>query len=152
MDGSSIVAIVASVALGVSLILMLKKQVIDPEVLTGTAEVLQGLPVQEGSGVFGLLLKYAATAVLTVEQLVQTGKIGKTDEERKTEALDIVRKAAEVDGIEYGEKEEIIASACIEAKVQQLPRNQPVSGEGVPVNLIVKNEAPGDIKAPPDAE
>jgi len=125
MDGSTIIAIVVSIALAIALILLYKRQAIDGETLSGTAEMIQQLPIQDVNGIFGIILKYAATAVLTVEQLVKTGKISKDDASRKDTAMNIVQSAAAVDNVPFGAAESEIASYCIEAEVQKLPRNQP---------------------------
>ena len=73
---------------------------------------------------FSQILEYSKTAVLTVQQLVKTGIINKDNEARKKAAMDIVEAAAKVDGLEYTEAEREVASACIEAEVAQLPKEQ----------------------------
>ena len=124
---STFIAIVLGVLLVIALLLLYKKRMIDGEVLSGTAEMIQQIPIPEGNSIFSLILKYCATAVLTVEQMVKVGKVNKDDTSRKQAAMDIVKTAAKVDNIPFGEEEEKIADAGIEAEVNQLPRNQPPS-------------------------
>ena len=146
MDMWGVVSVILSLALGIALILMVKHQKINGETLEGVSTLMEALPVVEGNGTFDLIAKYAKIAVQTVEQLVKTGKIGKSAEERKSAALDIVKQAAEVDKIEYGKNEGMIASACIEAEVQQLPRNRIVIiGEAI-------EELHGEEEAEPEED
>ena len=172
MDISNILYLIFCVLLGVALVLLIKYRKIDKETLSGVASVLEALPNTEGSSVFDLIYKYSKMAVLAVEQLVKSGKIGKTAEERKSAALDMVKSAAEVDGIEYGKEEGMLASACVEAEVHKLPRNNGVAlavsellnettvesviETGIEITEDKPNEAEpaedaaGDLKAPPD--
>ena len=87
-------------------------------------ETVKDMPVTMGSGLFGKIYEYSRAAVLTVEQLVKTGQIAKEDQARKDKAMEIVEQAAKVDEVPFGAAESEMASLCIEAAVQQLPRNQ----------------------------
>ena len=119
----SMIAVVLALIIGVALIVLYKRQVIDSELIEGTASLMNEIEVP-GDSVFGKILEYAKTAVLTVEQLVKTGVINRDDESRKMKAMSIVETAAKVDQLDFGSDEEEIASACIEAEVSQLPRNK----------------------------
>ena len=119
----SIIAVVLALIVGVALIILYKRRVIDGELIEGTASLMHEIEIPADSA-FGKILEYAKTAVLTVEQLVKTGVINRDDESRKTKAMEIVETAAKVDQLEYGNDEKEIASACIEAEVSQLPRNR----------------------------
>ena len=119
----SLIASLVALAVGIVLIVLYKRKVVDGELIEGTANLMQGIEFPQGSA-FGMILEYAKTAVLTVEQLVKTGVIGKDDETRKNAAMNIVEQAAKVDGLPYGAAEMEVASACIEAEVAELPRNQ----------------------------
>ena len=118
-----IIAILVSLIVGIALIVLYKKRVLDGEMLEGAATLLQGVEIPQGS-IFSKILEYSRTAVLTVEQLVKNGVISREDEIRKNTAMNIVESAAKVDGLPYGAAEMEIASACIEANVAELPRNQ----------------------------
>ena len=118
----SIIACVIAIGVVIGMIVMYKKRLIDKELIEGAASLLQEIEIPTES-VFGMILEYAKTAVLTVEQLVKTGVINKDDESRKKAAMGIVETAAKVDGLEYTKDEEEVASACIEAEVAKLPRN-----------------------------
>ena len=118
----SIIACVIAIGVGIGMFVMYKKRLIDKEMIEGVAALLRDIEIPVGS-VFSMILEYAKTAVLTVEQLVKTGIINKDDESRKKAAMDIVEAAAKADGIEYTKAEEEVASACIEAEVAKLPRN-----------------------------
>lgn len=118
----SLIAFAASVALAVALIVLYKKRVIDEDAISGASKVLEGIAVS--GGLFETIRQYAETAVKTVEQMVKTGAIDRDDAMRKSAAMNIVRNAAEVDGIKMGAAEILAASDCIEAEVQNLPRNQ----------------------------
>ena len=118
----SIIACVIAIGVGIGMFVMYKKRLIDKEMIEGVAALLRDIEIPVGS-VFSMILEYAKTAVLTVEQLVKTGVINKDDESRKKAAMDIVEAAAKADGIEYTKAEEEVASACIEAEVAKLPRN-----------------------------
>lgn len=122
----SMIAVVLALIIGVALIVLYKRQVIDSELIEGTANLMKEIELPElpVDSVFGKILEYAKTAVLTVEQLVKTGVINRDDESRKTKAMEIVETAAKVDQLDFGCDEEEIASACIEAEVSQLPRNK----------------------------
>ena len=123
-DYMSIIAIAVALAVFVALVILYKKRVIDADMISGVNEIMQELPVVEGSGVFAAIHNYAKIAVKTVDQLVKTGAIDRDDEARKNAAMDIVANAARVDGVPYGQAEMDVASACIEAEVYDLPRNQ----------------------------
>ena len=122
----SMIAVVLALISGVALIVLYKRQVIDSELIEGTASLMKEIELPElpVDSVFGKILEYAKTAVLTVEQLVKTGVINRDDESRKMKAMSIVETAAKVDQLDFGSDEEEIASACIEAEVSQLPRNK----------------------------
>lgn len=122
----SMIAVVLALIIGVALIVLYKRQVIDSELIEGTASLMKEIELPElpVDSVFGKILEYAKTAVLTVEQLVKTGVINRDDESRKMKAMSIVETAAKVDQLDFGSDEEEIASACIEAEVSQLPRNK----------------------------
>lgn len=122
----SIIAVILALIIGVALIVLYKRQVIDSELIEGTASLMNDIELPElpVDSVFGKILEYAKTAVLTVEQLVKTGVINRDDESRKMKAMSIVETAAKVDQLDFGSDEEEIASACIEAEVSQLPRNK----------------------------
>lgn len=124
MDNMSLVALVVALIVGVALIVMIRKGFVQGETLSGVAALFQALPVTMGSGLFGKILEYSQTAVLTVEQLVKTGQIQPDDKARKDAAMHMVEQAANVDEVPFGAAENEIASLCIEAAVQQLPRNQ----------------------------
>lgn len=119
-----LIAVVIAMALAIALIVLYKRRVIDADVIQGISGVFQTLPVTEGKGVFGMIREYAQTAVQTVEQLVKIGAISRDDATRKDKAMDIVAQAARIDEVPFGTAEQDMASYCIEAEVQQLPRNQ----------------------------
>ena len=120
----TLVALAVAAAIGFTLVILVVKKVIRKETVEGIADVIREMPVTMGSGLFGKIYEYSRAAVLAVEQLVKTGEIEKEDEARKAEAMKIVKKAAKVDDVPFGAAESEMASACIEAAVQQLPRNQ----------------------------
>ena len=124
MDNWNLFAILISVILIVALILLYKNRIIDSDILTGLSSMIKQLPEIDGGSIFGAILKYSSIAVLTVEQKVKNGEIEKDNASRKTAAMKIVESAAKLDNIPFGEKESEIASDCIEAEVQKLPRNQ----------------------------
>lgn len=119
-----IIAIVFSLVVGIALIVLYKKKIVDGELIEGASALLHQIEIPESGSVFSMILKYSKTAVMTVEQLVKNGIINKDDESRKSTAMKIVETAADVDGVPYGAAEMEIASACIEATVAELPRNQ----------------------------
>ena len=126
MDKNTItlVALAVAAVIGFTLLILIVKKVIRKETVEGIADVIRDMPVTMGSGLFGKIYESSRAAVLAVEQLVKTGEIEKEDEARKAEAMKIVKKAAKVDDVPFGAAESEMASACIEAAVQQLPRNQ----------------------------
>ena len=126
MDKNTITlaALAVAAVIGFTLVILVVKKVIRKETVEGIADVIREMPVTMGSGLFGKIYEYSRAAVLAVEQLVKTGEIEKEDEARKAEAMKIVAKAAKVDDVPFGAAESEMASACIEAAVQQLPRNQ----------------------------
>lgn len=126
MDKNTItlVALAVAAVIGFALLILIVKKVIRKETLESIADVIRDMPVTMGSGLFGKIYEYSRAAVLTVEQLVKTGKVDPDDDTRKNEAMRIVEKAARVDDVPFGAAESEMASACIEAAVQQLPRNQ----------------------------
>jgi len=118
----SIIAFVVALVVGIAMIILYKRRVIDEEIISGANQVLGNLPA--GTGVFGAIANYANIAVHPVEQLVKTGQISKDSTTRKDAAMAIVENAAMVDEVPFGAAEQEAASACIEAEVQLLPRNQ----------------------------
>ena len=126
MDNNTmtIIALVVAVLLGFVLLVLYMKKVIRKDTLEQIVETVKDMPVTMGSGLFGKIYEYSRAAVLTVEQLVKTGQIKKDNEVRKDAAMHIVEQAAKVDDVPFGAAESEIASLCIEAAVQQLPRNQ----------------------------
>lgn len=130
-DPVSIIAFCLAFICAVILIVLFKKRVIDAGDISGASELLEGIPVPEGSGAFALIASYAKIAVKTVEQLVKNGTIKRDDEARKSAAMNMIEAAAKVDGIPYGAAEMEVADMCVEAEVQELPRNQqkPPDGE-----------------------
>ena len=120
----TIIALVVAVLLGFVLLVLYMKKVIRKDTLEQIVETVKDMPVTMGSGLFGKIYEYSRAAVLTVEQLVKTGQIKKDNEVRKDAAMHIVEQAAKVDDVPFGAAESEIASLCIEAAVQQLPRNQ----------------------------
>ena len=126
MDNNTmtIIALAVAVLVGFALLLLYMKKVIRKDTLEQIVETVKDMPVTMGSGLFGKIYEYSRVAVLTVEQLVDNGQIKKDDEVRKDAAMHIVEQAAKVDEVPFGAAESEIASLCIEAAVQQLPRNQ----------------------------
>ena len=126
MDNNTmtIIALAVAVLVGFALLVLYMKKVIRKDTLEQIVETVKDMPVTMGSGLFGKIYEYSRAAVLAVEQLVKTGEIEKEDEARKAEAMKIVEKAAKVDDVPFGAAESEMASLCIEAAVQQLPRNQ----------------------------
>ena len=118
-----IVALVVALLVAGVIILLYKKRVIDEGAIAGMGQVLDGIPVEEGSP-FEMIRNYARVAVRTVEQLVKNGTISRDDKARKDAAMNIVEAAAKVDGLPYGAAEIEIADNCVEAEVFDLPRNQ----------------------------
>ena len=123
-DPVSILAFCLALITAVILIVLFKKRIIDAGDIEGTGEILEGIPLPEGCGAFGLFVNYAKIAVRAVEQLVKNGTIKPDNEARKSAAMNMVEAAAKADGLEYGAAEMEVADMCIEAEVQQLPRNQ----------------------------
>ena len=126
MDNNTmtIIALAVAVLLGFALLVLYMKKVIRKDTLEQIVETVKDMPVTMGSGLFGKIYEYSRAAVLTVEQLVKTGQIAKEDQARKDKAMEIVEQAAKVDEVPFGAAESEMASLCIEAAVQQLPRNQ----------------------------
>ena len=118
--GGELLAIIFGIALVVCLIVLYKRKIIDGELLSGAAEMIHQIEIPEDGSIFSQFVKYAATAVLTVEQMVKNGQINRDNESRKSAAMEIVKTAAEVDNIPYMEAEEKLASACIEAEVHKM--------------------------------
>lgn len=116
------IALIIGILIGVALIYLINTRKLDGKTLESVSTLLEALPFPAEDSVFGLIAKYAKTAVLTVEQMVEQGKIPKNNESRKSTAMDIVKTAAAVDGIEFGKNESMLASSCIEAEVHELPR------------------------------
>ena len=126
MDNNTmtIIALAVAVLLGFALLVLYMKKVIRKDTLEQIVETVKDMPVTMGSGLFGKIYEYSRVAVLTVEQLVDIGKIEREDQARKDKAMEIVEQAAKVDEVPFGAAESEMASLCIEAAVQQLPRNQ----------------------------
>ena len=126
MDNNTmtIIALAVAVLVGFALLALYMKKVIRKDTLEQIVETVKDMPVTMGSGLFGKIYEYSRAAVLTVEQLVKTGQITKEDQARKDKAMEIVEQAAKVDEVPFGAAESEMASLCIEAAVQQLPRNQ----------------------------
>ena len=126
MDNNTmtIIALAVAVLLGFALLVLYMKKVIRKDTLEQIVETVKDMPVTMGSGLFGKIYEYSRAAVLTVEQLVNIGQIAKEDQVRKDKAMEIVELAAKVDEVPFGAAESEMASLCIEAAVQQLPRNQ----------------------------
>ena len=122
IDPVSIIALCLALIVAGVLILLFKKRIIDEKAIEGVGQVLDGIPVTEGP--FAMIRNYAKVAVGAVEQLVKNGKIERDDDTRKDAAMDMVETAAKVDGLTFGDAEKEAASICIEAEVQDLPRNQ----------------------------
>lgn len=128
-DPVSIIALVVSLIVAGVLIFLASRKKITIEAIEGAEKVLEGIPVMEGSPV-SKIKEYAQIAVKAVEQLVKTGVIPREDGIRKDTAMTIIENAAKVDGLPYGAAEMDAASYCVEAEVQDLPRNQkPPDGE-----------------------
>ena len=126
-----LIAVVIAMGLVISLVILYKKRVIDADVIHGINSVFQTLPVTEGKGLVGMIREYSRIAVQAVEQLVDSGKISRDDAVRKDKAMEIVAQAARIDEVPFGAAEQDLASNCIEAEVNQLPRNQkPPDGAG----------------------
>ena len=125
MDNATIMVISVLVALvvGLMLVILYKRKVIDAELIEGIGNLMDSIkPHVEGSP-FWQLMQFARTAVNAVEQMVKTGVVNKDDKSRKEKAMEIVQAAAISAGIDYGDAEREVASACIEAEVHDLPRN-----------------------------
>ena len=124
-DPITIIAYVIAIVVAVVLIVLFKKRIIDADVIDGTTQVLEGLPVAEmNGGAFATIRSYAEIAVKAVDQLVKLGVIQREDKARKDKAMEIIENAARVDGLPYGAEEMAIADICVEAEVYDLPRNQ----------------------------
>lgn len=128
-DTVSIIALCLALIVAGVIILLFKKRIIDEKAIEGVGEVLDGIPITEGP--FVMIRDYAKIAVRAVEQLVKNGTIDRDDETRKSAAMNMVEAAAKVDGLTFSDAEKKAASICIEAEVQELPRNQqkPPDGE-----------------------
>ena len=128
-DTVSIIALCLALIVAGVIILLFKKRIIDEKAIEGVGKVLDGIPITEGP--FVMIRDYAKIAVRAVEQLVKNGTIDRDDETRKSAAMNMVEAAAKVDGLTFGDAEKEAASICIEAEVQDLPRNQqkPPDGE-----------------------
>ena len=126
MGQNEVTLISLAVAVIVAFVIMIlyMKRVIGRETVEAVADVVRDLPVTMGSGLFGRIWEYSRAAVLTVEQLVKNGEVQTDDESRKQKAMEIVATAAVVDDVPFGLQEREVASALIEAEVNQLPRNQ----------------------------
>lgn len=122
-DPVSIIALVVALIVAGTLIFLVSRKYITVEAIEGADKVLDGIPVIEDS-TFAKIRDYSRIAVKTVEQLVKTGVIPREDQARKDAAMNIIENAAKVDGLPYGAAEMDVASSCIEAEVQDLPRNQ----------------------------
>ena len=119
-----LIALVLAVIIGIALIVLVRKGKISAQTLHDSAELIEAMPVPQGDTIFDIFLRYARTAVLTVEQLVKVGKVEKTNDARKEAAMEIVERAAKVEGFDFNEDEKLLADDCVEACVHELPRNQ----------------------------
>lgn len=126
----SMIALVVALIVAIAVLILYQRKVIREDTVNGIAEIFQSLPVTMGSGLFGKIWEYSRTAVLTVEQLVKTGKVQPDDQSRKDAAMMMVEASAKVDEVPFGAAESEVADICIEANVQQLPRNQKPPNEG----------------------
>lgn len=120
----TMIALAVAVIIAFLIMILIQKKIIKKETFEGITEVIREMPVTMGSGLFSKIYEYSRTAVLTVEQLVKNGEIKPDDQSRKSAALRIVAQAAKVDDVPFGIAESEAASACIEANVHELPRNQ----------------------------
>lgn len=118
----TLIGLAVAVVIGFAMLILVAKKVIRTETVEGIADVVRDMPVTMGSGLFGKIYEYSRTAVLTVEQLVKTGKIKPDDQSRKAAAMQMVEAAAHIDDVPFGAAESEAADMCIEACVQQLPR------------------------------
>ena len=121
-DPVSIIALVVALNVAGVLIVLFKKSVIDEGAIAGVGQMLDGIPVVEGTP-FAMIRNYAKIAVRTVEQLVKNGTIPRDDKTRKDAAMNIVEAAAKIDGLPFGAAEMEVANHCVEAEVYELPRN-----------------------------
>ena len=126
------IALVIGILIGVALIYLINTRKLEGKTLESVSALLEALPFPAEDSVFGLIAKYAKTAVLTVEQMVEQGKIPST-------AMDIVKTAAAVDGIEFGKNESMLASSCIEAEVHELPRKY-IKSAVIPALMALEEE------------
>ena len=133
------IALVIGILIGVALIYLINTRKLEGKTLESISTMLEALPFPAEDSVFGLIAKYAKTAVLTVEQMVEQGKIPKNNESRKSTAMDIVKTAAAVDGIEFGKNESMLASSCIEAEVHELPRKH-IKSAVIPALMALEEE------------
>lgn len=140
----SIISFIVALAAGLAMVILYKKRIMEADVIHGASELLNNLPFETGSGVFATIAGYAKIAVQTVEQLVKTGQISRDDQSRRDAAMTIIENAAKVDEVPFGAAEQEAASACIEAEVQQLPRNQ---GKKPPADTDVVGGEQGTIDA-----
>lgn len=120
------VAMIISVMLGIVLLILYKRNLLGGNLLSGITEVINCLPGITGNTLFDAIWKYSKAAVLTVEQLVNSGQIEKDSKSRKAKALEIVYDAAVADGIDLEPGIMRLSDYCIEANVHELPRNQTV--------------------------
>ena len=97
-DPVSIIAFCLALIVAIILIVLFKRRVIDAGDITGTAEIMEGIPLPEGGGAFSLIVSYARIAVRAVEQLVKNGTIQRDDKARKEAAMNMVEAAAKTDG------------------------------------------------------
>lgn len=118
-----IIALAIALILAGMLVFLFKKRIIDEKAISGVGQVLEGIPVEEGSP-FAMIRNYAQVAVGAVEQLVKNGIIQRDNKARKDAAMNMIEAAAKVDGLAYGAAEMEVAGFCVEAEVQELPRNK----------------------------
>lgn len=144
-----LVAACIGMVVGIMLVILYKRGLVDAEIIHGASAVMEEIPLDDNSSVFGLILKYSRTAVKTVEQLVKTGEISRDDKTRKETAMRIVENAMTVDGIKCGSDELYAISNCIEAEVNDLPRNRLLSLIHEPPDEDAEEDTTGDDQEEP---
>jgi len=126
MDNNTmtIIALIVAAVAALMMVILVVKKVIRTDTVEQIADTVRNMPETIGSGLFARIYEYSRAAVLAVEQLVKNGQIQRDDQTRKETAMRFVEQAALVDDVPFGAGENEMASICIEAAVQQLPRNQ----------------------------
>lgn len=125
MDNATvgIIAVLVALVVGLMLVILYKRKVIDAELIEGIGGLMDAIKPHVNSSPFWELMQFARMAVNAVEQMVKTGVVNKDDKSRKDKAMEIIQAAAISAGIDYGDAEREVASACIESEVHDLPRN-----------------------------